>query len=44
MPVLMAERYGSAFNTHRGRGRVRPGDPAFARALCLALVEEASAA
>lgn len=44
LPLLMAERFGPAFRTLGGRGRVRPAEPAFAGALCLALVESAGSA
>ena len=42
VPLLIAERFGSAFRTLGGR--VRSAEPAFAGAVCLALVEGAGSA
>ncbi|MUZ75935.1 DUF1403 family protein [Agrobacterium vitis] len=44
MPLLLAQRYGPAFRTIGGRGRVRPGEPAYPKAICLALAGGVDAA
>jgi hypothetical protein len=44
VPLLSPERYGPAFRTIGGRGHVRPGEPAYPKAICLALVDGVDAA
>lgn len=44
VPLLLPERYGTAFRTIGGRGRVRPGEPAYPKAVCLGLVDGVEAA
>jgi hypothetical protein len=44
VPLLMPERFGPAFRTIGGRRRVRPGEPAYPKAICLALVDGVDAA
>ncbi|AKI03515.1 Protein of unknown function (DUF1403) (plasmid) [Hoeflea sp. IMCC20628] len=44
VPLLMSERFGPAFRTIGRRGRVRPGEVAFATAICLALVDATESA
>ncbi|MBB4102945.1 DUF1403 family protein [Allorhizobium borbori] len=44
VPLLLPERFGSAFRTIGGRGRVQPGEPAYPKAICLALVAGVDAA
>ncbi len=44
VPLLLPVRFGSAFRTIGGRGRVRPGEPAYPKAMCLAVVSSAEAA
>ena len=44
VPMLLPERFGLAFRTIGGRGRVRPGEPAYSKSICLASVDGVEAA
>jgi hypothetical protein len=44
VPLLLPERFSPAFRTLGGRGRVRPGEPAYPKAICLALADGVEAA
>lgn len=44
VPLLLPERFGSSFRTIGGRGRVRPGEPAYPKAICMALFDGVDAA
>lgn len=44
VPLLLPARFGPAFRTIGGRGRFRPGEPAYPKAICLALAGSVEAA
>ncbi len=44
VPLMLPERFGPAFRAIGGRGRVRPGGPAYPKAICLGLVDGVEAA
>jgi len=44
VPLMMGQRFSALFRGEGGRGRIRPGDEGFERAVCLALVQAATEA
>ena len=44
VPLMLPERFGPAFRTIGGRGRIGPGEPAYPKAICLAVVDGVEAA
>lgn len=44
VPLLLPVRFGSAFRSIGGRGRVRPGEQTYPKAICLAVVSGVEAA
>ena len=44
VPLLLPGRFGASFRTIGGRGIVRPSEPAYPKAICLALVDGVDAA
>ncbi|WP_235890744.1 DUF1403 family protein [Martelella alba] len=44
VPLMMTARYGAAFRSGQGRGRIMPGDTGFAAAVAMAVVESADMA
>jgi hypothetical protein len=44
VPLLMSQRFSSVFRAEGGRGRIRPGEEGFERAICLALVHASTEA
>ncbi|EUB98959.1 protein of unknown function DUF1403 [Rhizobium sp. CF080] len=44
VPLLMSQRFSSVFRAEGGRGRIRPSEEGFERAVCLALVHASTEA
>lgn len=42
VPLMMGQRFSAVFRGESGRGRIRPSDEGFERAVCLALVQAAA--